>query len=194
MTLTGGGGGEGSGGLESESRVPLGGLEGGDSGGAPGASRVALRGSSREVFAGDVDGAAAERGSSSRIMGWARSMTSVAGSAPTEEMVVSAGILLATVATLNLEPFRSPWLSSGCGLDANECRSCDVLVAIDLSGVYASGRRAVDNYEQCCTVRAVSTRTCSRHASPMTPSQNYTKNQYDYNRRDDDADNNSDAE
>lgn len=60
MTLAGDGGGEGSGGLESESRVPLGGLEGGDSGGAPGVSPMALIGSSKEVFAGDVDGAAAE--------------------------------------------------------------------------------------------------------------------------------------
>lgn len=84
-------------------------------------------------------------------MGWARSMTSVAGSAPTEEMVVSAGILLATVATLNLEPFRSPWSPSWCSWDANECRSCDVLVAIDLSGVYASGRRAIYDCERCCS-------------------------------------------
>lgn len=60
MTLAGGGGGEGSGGLESESRVPLGGLEGGDSGGAPRTSRMALNGSSKEVFAGDVDSAAAK--------------------------------------------------------------------------------------------------------------------------------------
>lgn len=58
-TLAGGGEGDGSGGLESESREPLGGLEGGGSGGAPGTSRVTLSGSSKEVFRGDVDGAAA---------------------------------------------------------------------------------------------------------------------------------------
>lgn len=59
-TLAGGSEGDGSGGLEPESRVPLGGLEGSSSGGAPGTSRMTLSGSSKDVFGGDVEGAAAE--------------------------------------------------------------------------------------------------------------------------------------
>lgn len=60
MTVTGGGGGEGSDGLEPQSRAPLGGLEGGGSGGAPGTSCMTLSGSSKDVIGGDVEGAAAE--------------------------------------------------------------------------------------------------------------------------------------
>lgn len=105
-------------------------------------------------------------------------------------MVVSAGMLLATVATLNRCPFTSP--PEG-GAAANEFRSCDVVVVvIDLSDVYASGRSAIHSDKRRRVMRGILAPTCSHHASPASPNKDHHKSQNERNCRDHDSDNGSD--